>query len=60
MHRVGVLPFDVTEQDIAMLFITSKTRGRWIPPKGRAKKMKVMKMSAIAKHLKKQAFVGLF
>lgn len=38
MHRVGVLPFDATEQDIAMLFITSKTRGRWIPPKGRAKK----------------------
>lgn len=38
MHRVGVIPFDVTEHDIAMLFITSKTRGRWIPPKGRAKK----------------------
>lgn len=38
MHRIGVLPFDVTDDAIAMLFITSKTRGRWIPPKGRAKK----------------------
>lgn len=38
MHRIGVLPFDVKDDQIAMLFITSKTRGRWIPPKGRAKK----------------------
>ncbi|MEW7006566.1 MULTISPECIES: NUDIX hydrolase [unclassified Lentilitoribacter] len=37
MHRVGVLPFDIFENEMAMLFITSKTRGRWIPPKGRAK-----------------------
>lgn len=37
MHRIGVLPFDIFENEMAMLFITSKTRGRWIPPKGRAK-----------------------
>ncbi len=38
MHRVGVIPFDVENGAIAMLFVTSQTRGRWILPKGMPKK----------------------
>ena len=37
MHRIGIIPIDVKDQAIAMLFVTSQTRGRWILPKGLAK-----------------------
>ncbi len=36
-HRVGIVPFDVRDDAMALLFITSQTRGRWILPKGKAK-----------------------
>lgn len=35
MHRVGVIPFDVRDDMIALLFVTSQTRGRWVLPKGK-------------------------
>jgi 8-oxo-dGTP pyrophosphatase MutT (NUDIX family) len=38
MHRVGIIPFDVKGDDVALLFVTSQTRGRWILPKGRQKR----------------------
>ena len=38
MHRVGIIPFDTREKAMAVLFVTSQTRGRWILPKGLAKK----------------------
>ena len=34
MHRVGAIPFDIRDEAVALLFVTSKTRGRWILPKG--------------------------
>ncbi|MEE9375752.1 MAG: NUDIX hydrolase [Rhizobiaceae bacterium] len=34
MHRIGIIPFDVKGDTIALLFVTSQTRGRWILPKG--------------------------
>lgn len=37
MHRVGIIPFDTQENDVAILFVTSQTRGRWILPKGKRK-----------------------
>lgn len=37
MHRVGIIPFDTRDSDVALLFVTSQTRGRWILPKGRIK-----------------------
>ena len=37
-HRVGIIPFAVRGDMIAVLFVTSQTRGRWILPKGRSKK----------------------
>ena len=37
MHRVGIIPFDTRDADVAILFVTSQTRGRWILPKGRIK-----------------------
>ena len=37
MHRVGIIPFDVRDGAIALLFVTSQTRGRWILPKGAQK-----------------------
>ncbi|MCH9809316.1 MAG: NUDIX domain-containing protein [Alphaproteobacteria bacterium] len=37
MHRVGIIPFDIQGDAIALLFVTSQTRGRWILPKGRIK-----------------------
>ena len=38
MHRVGIIPFETKKKAIAILFVTSQTRGRWILPKGLAKK----------------------
>ena len=38
MHRVGIIPFDIKDNSVALLFVTSQTRGRWILPKGRQKK----------------------
>ena len=37
MHRVGIIPFDIRDDLIAILFVTSQTRGRWILPKGKRK-----------------------
>ena len=34
-QRIGVIPFDIRNNDIAVLFVTSQTRGRWILPKGK-------------------------
>jgi ADP-ribose pyrophosphatase YjhB (NUDIX family) len=33
-HKVGVIPFDIKGDRIAILFVTSQGRGRWILPKG--------------------------
>ena len=38
MHRVGIIPFDFQDDAVALLFVTSQTRGRWILPKGRQKR----------------------
>jgi 8-oxo-dGTP pyrophosphatase MutT (NUDIX family) len=38
MHRIGIIPFDTKKDAMALLFVTSQTRGRWILPKGLAKK----------------------
>lgn len=35
MHRVGIIPFDIRDDAIAILFVTSQTRGRWVLPKGK-------------------------
>lgn len=37
MHRVGIIPFEMKDDAIAILFVTSQTRGRWILPKGLAR-----------------------
>lgn len=33
-HKVGVIPFDISGERIAVMFVTSQRRGRWILPKG--------------------------
>jgi 8-oxo-dGTP pyrophosphatase MutT (NUDIX family) len=38
MHRIGIIPFDIRDNAVALLFVTSQTRGRWILPKGKPKK----------------------
>lgn len=37
MARIGIIPFDIQDDALATLFVTSQTRGRWIFPKGVAK-----------------------
>lgn len=37
MHRIGIIPFDMKDSAVALLFVTSQTRGRWILPKGQSK-----------------------
>ncbi len=37
MHRIGIIPFEIQDEAIALMFVTSQTRGRWILPKGRQK-----------------------
>lgn len=34
MRKVGVIPFAAKNNDLAILFVTSMARGRWILPKG--------------------------
>jgi len=34
-HRVGIVPFDIKDDAVAIMFVTSQTRGRWILPKGK-------------------------
>ena len=36
-HKVGVIPFDISGERIAVMFVTSQKRGRWILPKGNLK-----------------------
>ena len=35
MHRIGIIPFATRDEHVALLFVTSQTRGRWILPKGK-------------------------
>ena len=37
MHRIGIIPFDMRDESVALLFVTSQTRARWILPKGKQK-----------------------
>ena len=37
MHRIGIIPFAIKGNQMALLFVTSQTRGRWILPKGLAR-----------------------
>jgi ADP-ribose pyrophosphatase YjhB (NUDIX family) len=34
IHKVGSIPFQVFKDKVAVLFVTSQVRGRWILPKG--------------------------
>lgn len=36
-HKVGVIPFDIVDGEIILVLVTSKTRGRWVLPKGNLK-----------------------
>jgi ADP-ribose pyrophosphatase YjhB (NUDIX family) len=36
-HKIGVIPFSVDGDRIAIMFVTSQKRGRWILPKGNLK-----------------------
>ena len=38
MKKVGVIPFQTQNDAVAILFVTSQTRGRWILPKGTMEK----------------------
>jgi 8-oxo-dGTP pyrophosphatase MutT (NUDIX family) len=33
-HKVGAIPFSISNEKLAILFVTSQRRGRWILPKG--------------------------
>jgi 8-oxo-dGTP pyrophosphatase MutT (NUDIX family) len=45
-HKVGVIPFDIRGDRIAILFVTSQTRGRWIFPKGSLEKKETPELAA--------------
>ena len=38
MHKIGAIPFNIRGKQIAILFITSQTHGRWVFPKGTLEK----------------------
>ena len=38
MSRIGIIPFNFRDDAIALLFVTSQTRGRWVLPKGKPEK----------------------
>ncbi|WP_438997310.1 NUDIX hydrolase [Candidatus Puniceispirillum sp.] len=33
-HKIGVIPFDISGDRMAVMFVTSQNRGSWILPKG--------------------------
>jgi len=37
MNKAGVIPFQIQGDALAVLFVTSQTRGRWLLPKGRVR-----------------------
>ena len=36
-HKIGVIPFAISGDRVAIMFVTSQRRGRWIFPKGNLK-----------------------
>ena len=36
-HKIGAIPFKITDDGLSILFVTSQTRKRWIFPKGNLK-----------------------
>jgi len=36
-HKIGAIPFKITDDGLSILFVTSLTRKRWIFPKGNLK-----------------------
>ena len=36
-HKIGAIPFKITDDGLYILFVTSQTRKRWIFPKGNLK-----------------------
>jgi len=36
-HKIGVIPFAISGDRVAIMFVTSQRRGRWILPKGNLK-----------------------
>ena len=36
-HKIGVIPFDISGENIAIMFVTPTRRGRGILPKGNLK-----------------------
>lgn len=37
MRKAGVIPFQIQGDALAVLFVTSQTRGRWLLPKGKVR-----------------------
>lgn len=58
MHKVGVIPFDIRGDSIAILFVTSQTRGRWILPKGSQKKGETHEVTAKREALEESGVDG--
>ena len=58
MHKVGVIPFDIRGDRIAILFVTSQTRGRWILPKGSQKNGETHEISAKREALEESGVDG--
>lgn len=57
-HRVGIIPFSTRGDMVAMLFVTSHTRGRWILPKGRSKKQETDKQAALREAFEEAGVTG--
>ncbi len=53
--KIGVIPFDVSGDRIAVMFVTSQKRGRWILPKGNLKSGETHKQGVNERRSKKLA-----
>lgn len=60
LHRVGAIPFDIKEDRIAVLFVTSRRRGRWILPKGLIEKTESHKDCCIREAYEEAGIRGEF
>ena len=60
MHRIGIIPFDIRGDAVAVMFVTSQTRGRWILPKGQRNDGEDHKSTATREAMEEGGVQGVF
>jgi ADP-ribose pyrophosphatase YjhB (NUDIX family) len=60
IHKIGAIPFAVRDDRIAIMFVTSQRRGRWILPKGNLRSKESHKTGCKREAFEEAGVKGLF